>query len=363
MGMKIVAGFVMFVLMGVVLNAQEPRVGTTTVTSDAKVVAEITASSGKLVKNAPFSAEAVSESVQTLADGNRIVRSSSSKLYRNSEGRFRREVTGGTGGVLGSLYTYGPGVTLLDPVAGFRYMIDPNERTTRQFLYRPHNEIRVVTGAARRPLEGAITAARVRGEVRAADGQGVVVMSDKMKEEIKVAVGAAPVVEVQTGSPVVNVSPVVAPEPLAGVGVYSFGTAQNSKWETRSEELGVQNIEGVDADGSRTITTIPAGAIGNERPIEIVYEKWYSKELQLVVMSKHSDPRFGEQTYRLTNIVRNEPDPSLFSLPTGYKLITEPPHGTYTMSATKAVLAEKAAQAARSGQAPAVATSVSKTKP
>jgi hypothetical protein len=75
------------------------------VSSDAKVTAEIVASSpDKVVKNAPFSAEAVSESVQTLADGNRIVRSSTSKLYRNSEGRFRREFTGGTGGMFGSLY-------------------------------------------------------------------------------------------------------------------------------------------------------------------------------------------------------------------------------------------------------------------
>ena len=96
------------------------------------------------------------------------------------------------------------------------------------------------------------------------------------------------------------------------------------KWETRTEQLGVQNFEGVDAEGTRTITTIPADAIGNERPIEIVYERWYSKELQMIVYSKHSDPRFGEQTYRLTNINRSEPDPSLFQVPTSYRIVNEP---------------------------------------
>ena len=107
--MKTISVFLMFVLLGICANAQ-----------DAKVLAEIAASSEGTVKNAPFSADAVSESIQTLADGNRIVRSSTSKLYRNSEGRFRREMTSGSGGMLGSLYSYGQGVTLLDPVGGFR---------------------------------------------------------------------------------------------------------------------------------------------------------------------------------------------------------------------------------------------------
>src|SRR5688572_2313872 len=123
--MKIVSILMMFVTLGVVANAQ-----------NAKVITELTASSERLVKNSPFSADAVSESVQTLADGNRIVRSSTSKLYRNGEGRFRRETTGGSGGVLGSLYTYGQGVTLLDPAGGFRYMIDPDLKTTRQVMIR-----------------------------------------------------------------------------------------------------------------------------------------------------------------------------------------------------------------------------------
>jgi len=84
------------------------------------------------------------------------------------------------------------------------------------------------------------------------------------------------------------------------------------------EQLGKQIVEGVEAEGTRSTITIPAGEIGNERPIEIVSESWYSSELQMVVMTRHSDPRSGETTYRLTNINRNEPAKSLFEVPSDY---------------------------------------------
>lgn len=328
--MKIVSGIVMFVLLGVVGNAQ-----------DAKVIAEIAASSERAVKNSPFSADAVSESVQTLADGNRIVRSSTSKLYRNSEGSFRREMTGGSGGVLGSLFTVGQGVTIMDRVGGFRYMIDPNLKTTRQVMITPRSELKVISGLDE----------KIKSELKAAGiataGTGTTTidgaqLSEKLKAEIRTAVTAAPAIAARAMTAV--------GEGLAPVAM-GFGTGTSSKWESRTEELGTQNIEGIDAEGSRTITTIPAGAIGNERPIEITYEKWYSRELQLVVMSKHNDPRFGEQTYRLTNIVRSEPDPSLFSPPNGYRLVTEP-SGTFTYTtAAKAAAVEKAARSAQAAKA------------
>jgi hypothetical protein len=331
----------MFVLLGICADAQ-----------DAKVLAEIAASSEGAVKNAPFSADAVSESVQTLADGNRIVRNSTSKLYRNSEGRFRREMKSGSGGMLGSLYTYGQGVTLLDPVGGFRYMIDPNLKTTRQMVFRPRGEIKIVTGNEATTVEGGALADKLRTEYNAAVAAGkgsenTVVLSDKLKEEVRTAVSAAPVAAIAARS---LTGAVVGEGDQGFTMAYALGSGSNAKWDKRTEDLGTQNIEGVDAEGTRTITTIPAGAIGNERPIEITYEKWYSRDLQLVVMSKHNDPRFGEQTYRLTNIVRSEPDPSLFTLPNGYKLITEP-SGSYTVNATRAVIAEKAA-AAQSAKAP-----------
>ena len=97
----------------------------------------------------------------------------------------------------------------------------------------------------------------------------------------------------------------------------------------KTESLGKQTIEGVSADGTRSIRTIPAGEIGNEQPINIVSESWYSAELQTVVMSRHSDPRFGESSYRLTNINRTEPAASLFQVPSDYtvKEAIEPGQG------------------------------------
>ncbi|HEY0544672.1 MAG TPA: hypothetical protein VGC91_04675 [Pyrinomonadaceae bacterium] len=90
--------------------------------------------------------------------------------------------------------------------------------------------------------------------------------------------------------------------------------------EGKVESLGTQTIEGVEAEGTRSTITIPAGRIGNDRPLEIVSERWFSKALQVVVMNKHSDPRMGETVYRLTNIKRNEPDASLFKVPSDYTI-------------------------------------------
>jgi hypothetical protein len=81
--------------------------------------------------------------------------------------------------------------------------------------------------------------------------------------------------------------------------------------------LGVQTIEGVPAKGTRTTTVIPAGAVGNEQPFSIVSEEWFSADLKVLIMTKHADPRSGETTYRLMNILRAEPDASLFELPAG----------------------------------------------
>ncbi|MBV9959710.1 MAG: hypothetical protein JO360_14900, partial [Acidobacteria bacterium] len=86
------------------------------------------------------------------------------------------------------------------------------------------------------------------------------------------------------------------------------------------ESLGTKSIEGIEAEGTRATITIPAGQIGNDRPIEIVSERWFSNALQVVVMSKHSDPRIGDSVYRLTNLKRTEPDASLFKVPSDYTI-------------------------------------------
>jgi len=88
-----------------------------------------------------------------------------------------------------------------------------------------------------------------------------------------------------------------------------------------TEDLGTQVIQGLNATGTRVTRTIAAGSAGNDRTIQVVTETWYSPDLQVVVMSKTSDPRFGESVYQLSNITRAEPDPTLFTVPSGYTVM------------------------------------------
>jgi hypothetical protein len=90
--------------------------------------------------------------------------------------------------------------------------------------------------------------------------------------------------------------------------------------QTTTESLGVKTIEGVTAEGTRLTRTIPAGVAGNTNPILITTERWYSPDLQLTVLQTRSDPRFGTSTFQLTNIVRSEPDPTVFAVPPDYTL-------------------------------------------
>lgn len=95
-------------------------------------------------------------------------------------------------------------------------------------------------------------------------------------------------------------------------------SAGRERPEVATESLGTQTIEGVEAEGTRRTFTIPAGKFGNDQPIQIVSESWYSADLQTIVLSKHSDPRMGDHTYRLTNINRSEPAKTLFEVPADY---------------------------------------------
>ena len=101
-------------------------------------------------------------------------------------------------------------------------------------------------------------------------------------------------------------------------------TASIPKYTTNTEQLAKQMVEGVECEGTRAVTTMRS-AIGNERPIETVNETWYSQELKMMILSKRSDPRFGETTYRVTNISRSEPDAALFQIPSEYTIIDTGP--------------------------------------
>ncbi len=96
------------------------------------------------------------------------------------------------------------------------------------------------------------------------------------------------------------------------------GLAEERQKETTTTSLGTQTINGVSAQGTRITRTIPAGEIGNQKPIVITIEKWYSPDLQETVMTKRSDPRMGETVFQLTNIQRAEPAATLFQVPADY---------------------------------------------
>ncbi|MBK7392101.1 MAG: hypothetical protein IPI64_02230 [Chloracidobacterium sp.] len=274
---------------------------------EAKIVAELAAVHPYVAtENAPFSAEEVNESVQTLADGNRIVRKSSGKMYRNTAGLVRREMTGGLGATMGAMAPMGSMGTLYSTVQGISIATPATGQSQNTNL----KTARVVEV----PVGQTVT-------VTAAGSELTPEQKRLVEERVKTAVAGAPVAIVSQGGQVYATG-AVAGFPLQG-GTYGVG-GQSTKYDVKTEELGTRDFEGVSAQGTRRTTVIPADSIGNERPIEIVYERWFSKDLGLVVYSKNTDPRFGEQTYKLTNIVRAEPDPSLFTVPTGYKTFPAP---------------------------------------
>ncbi len=244
----------------------------------------------KTVKGAPYSADAVTETVQMLPDGNRISRRNGSAVYRDSQGRTRREVTIDAIGPWPAAGDPPQTITINDPVSGISYILNPKSKEARKVTVFN----KAVTGPG--AMHGVIG-----GMIGSAGGDVVFAGGDEVKTIGVVERGA----------------------PGAATIVHSEETAvKKGKREAagKTESLGRRNIEGVDADGTRTTMTIPAGEIGNQLPIDIVSERWYSPELQTVVLSERNDPRFGKTTYKLTRINRSEPPASLFQVPPDYTI-------------------------------------------
>jgi hypothetical protein len=275
--------------MAPVASAQEPAAADVAKLK-MKMAAEVDMRSkiaieAKVTPGAPYSAEAVNESTQTLADGNRIVQKSVTRVYRDGDGRTRREEVTESGEVMS--------VSIVDPVAHVSYVLDPKTRTA----YR-----------------GVMMIARTA----APSGQPMIVpLSDEAKRKIELAQGAdREKLLAQADMKMRAAPPLPPPPPPPGY----KGDLMSAATAPTKEDLGRQAVEGVGATGTRTTWTIAAGAIGNLQPIKIVSEQWFSPDLQLLVLTKHSDPRSGENTYRLQNIIRAEPDRSLFTVPADYTL-------------------------------------------
>ncbi|MCC6861977.1 MAG: hypothetical protein IT158_25620 [Bryobacterales bacterium] len=244
---------------------------------------------GQVVKGKPYSAEAVTETNQMLADGNRIHRTMKSNIYRDSEGRTRREQTFSVIGHLSAADAPLQTIIIDDPVAGVHYILDTRNKTARKMTLAPRAHPQ---SASQSSAEAA------RGQA----GERVETVVIKRQMEI-------------------------APQPAAGIPVAGPGIGVPrmdviaSTGPQQSESLGKQTIEGLEAEGTRTSFTIPAGQIGNERPIEVVSERWFSPQLNVVVLDRHNDPRMGETVYKLTNVQLADPAGTLFEVPPDYKIV------------------------------------------
>ncbi len=204
---------------------------------------------GAVVAGAPYSAVAVVTSKQTLADGNSINRTTQSNLYRDSQGRTRRETTLPAAGPLASSGQPKTFVMIFDPVASSAYVLHTDTKVAEKLPTPPGGKKN--TGDFQAKFE-----ARTQKEIAA-------------------------------------------------------GTL-------KKEDLGVQTINGVSAQGTRYTRTIAAGQMGNDKPIVVTSERWYSPDLQIVVKTTRNDPRFGETTYTLTSLQRQEPSVTLFAVPADY---------------------------------------------
>jgi hypothetical protein len=203
---------------------------------------------GKTVTGIPLTAQIVVTHENTLSDGNHISRTSQTTLYRDAQGRTRREVTveAATPATASVKHVI---IMINDPVAGKRYMLDPTNKTARE-MREPH-------GPGDHPKRPA--------------GEAVKEMLSK---------------------------------------------------NVQRDQLGNKTISGFEASGERVTRTIAAGEIGNEKPIEVVTERWFSTDLQLPVLVVHTDPMMGTATTKVTSVTRGEPDASLFQVPSDYKVVS-----------------------------------------
>lgn len=200
----------------------------------------------RIVKNAPFTGDLVTETSQTLSDGNHIHQSTTAHLVRDSEGRTRREQSLSGLGALGAPAGNSRAIFINDPVAGVSYALNPANHTVAKMAEPP------MRGRGGRNRQSPPRAGAATGDVK-------------------------------------------------------------------TESLGHQTIEGLAAEGTRLTETIPAGVMGNELPIQIVTEHWYSPDLQMDILTRRTDPRFGETVSKLTNVSRAEPSHALFEAPADYR--------------------------------------------
>jgi len=257
------------------------------VTKGAVMGLSVDAMDAAPVKGAPFCASITTEHTQIFADGNRIHTTDASTLCRDSEGRTRREA----GINLLGAAAQKPSaklITIFDPVVGSRYILDSESKTAHK-MSAPLLKPGAIGG------EAGANAAFEKGErVMVYHTEG----------------GPGP----RPGAP--------GPDTFFKQVFVSKGDHEDGPTPV-TENLGDQTIDGIHATGTRITTTIPAGKMGNEQPITVTSERWFSPELKITVMTKHSDPWAGELKTQFTNVNTAEPDASLFTVPADYKVVED----------------------------------------
>jgi len=237
---------------------------------------------GTPVQGAPYSATITTESIQTLEDGTHINQSSTGNIARDSQGRTRQDASLPAIGNLSAADA--PHLVFIqDPVAQTAYTLNLTDKTAQKMPAFPPNP-------------------STSGPPNGGEAKFVMRMSDSV--------------------------PAGGPPPM-GIAMQRTIIANGDQSQVKTEDLGTQTMEGVQVTGVKTTRTIPVGEIGNDMPITIVTEVWTSPDLKAIVYSKRTDPRMGEQTFQLTNIVRSEPDASLFTVPADFKIVDGPQNVIY----------------------------------
>lgn len=235
----------------------------------------------KVVKGAPYSATSTTTLTQTLANGTHIVQTQQATLARDTAGRTRREETLQNVGPWSTAQAPRSIVFISDPVAQVQYVMEPEAQTATRSSLAPGTS-------------------SVRGQKLAAEATAkrmVIVSSASAGGGPSSAAMGLPTLDSRGGA----------------VAVIASDSA-----EGKVETLPDQVMEGLTVHGKRVTSTIPAGAMGNDQPIVMTSETWYSPDLQMTILSKHSDPRVGETVTALSGVSRTEPAASLFQVPANY---------------------------------------------
>jgi hypothetical protein len=315
------------------LAALPPDIDTIVSTSLSEAFAGLSAhSTSRIIKNAPYSAEIISERVQMLADGNQIVKRTSQMSYRDALGRTRIETQNADGTLRN--------INIFDAFEGSRYILNPMAKSATKLTtdanFRQRIEaMREKAKSAAKDIKSTVIAGGTPGEkviihrVEGVKDSAIDGGSDDIKINVIRSDGSEPM-SIKSGSSHMLFNGRKSSISIGGINPGSTeimssllgAPFQDREWSKKAttKELGFRDFNGVRAEGKLRSYTIPAGEIGNKNAITVSTETWVSPELQITVYSKHSDPRAGDNVYRLANISRNEQPVALFTVPDGYNV-------------------------------------------